>query len=128
MQSPHIQLCLKPAGVKKRQDKKNISKLIIANSPQQLLIGMNEREVFQDILDAFCDFDNLNIAVPLHHTDCNYYTCTQYAAEETLDPVRLESVKYKFKSQAYMHGKGCFAVSVLNPRSDPGTIKHSISA
>lgn len=44
------------------------------------------REVFQAILDALSDFDSLNIAVPLHCTDCNYYTCTQYAVEETLDP------------------------------------------
>lgn len=97
MQSRHTQLCLKPAGVKKEVGQKKKYKQA-HNCKLSSTIIMNEREVFQDILDAFCDFDNLNIAVPLHHTDCNYYTCTQYAAEETLDPVRLESVKYKFKS------------------------------
>lgn len=45
MQSPHTQLCLQP-GEAKKEDKKSKHKLIIANSPQQLLIGMNEREVF----------------------------------------------------------------------------------
>lgn len=46
MQSPHTQLCLKPGGAKKEGRQKIKSKLIIANSPQQLLIGLNEREVF----------------------------------------------------------------------------------
>lgn len=94
-------------GKKKEGGQKDKSKLIIANSPQQLLIGMNEREVFLPILDALCDFDNLNIAVPLHCTACNYYTCIQYAAEEILDPV-LKVLSISLKVQHTYTEKAVF--------------------